>query len=84
MSKKDIEDIYGLSPLQQGMLFHTLSTENSKLYFEQQNCTLRGKLDVSALKRAWDRVVERHTVLRTSFAWEELKKPVQMVRSRCE
>ncbi len=79
MSKKDIEDIYGLSPLQQGMLVHTLSTENSKLYFEQLNCTLRGKLDISALKRAWDRVTERHTVLRTSFAWEEIKKPVQIV-----
>ena len=79
MSKKDIEDIYGLSPLQQGMLFHTLSTENSTLYFEQVNFTFRGKVDISALKRAWDRVVERHTVLRTSFAWKEIKKPVQIV-----
>ncbi len=77
---KDIEDIYGLSPLQHGMLFHTLSAENSKLYFEQQNCTLRGQLDISALKRAWDKVAERHTVLRTSFAWQEIKKPVQIVR----
>ena len=79
MSKKDIEDIYSLSPLQQGMLFHALSAENSKLYFVQLNCTLRGKLDISALKRAWDRVAERHTVLRTSFAWKEVKKPVQIV-----
>src|SRR5215212_8381623 len=79
MSKKDIEDIYSLSPLQQGMLFHTISTENSKLYFEQVNCTLQGKLDVSNLKRAWDKVAERHAVLRTSFAWEKIKKPVQIV-----
>ena len=79
MSKKDIEDIYGLSPLQQGMLFQTLSNQNSKLYFEQLNCTLRGKVDIPALKRAWDRVVERHVVLRTSFAWEGVKKPVQIV-----
>ena len=79
MSKKDIEDIYSLSPLQQGMLFHTLSAEHSKLYFEQLNCTLRGKVDISALKRAWDSVAERHAVLRTSFAWEQIKKPVQIV-----
>ncbi len=79
MSKKDIEDIYSLSPLQQGMLVHTLSTENSKLYFEQLNFTLRGEVDVPTLKRAWDEVAARHAILRTSFAWEGIKKPVQIV-----
>ena len=79
MNKKDIEDIFGLSPLQQGMLFHALSNEDSKLYFEQLNCTLRGGVNVPALKRAWDKVAERHAVLRTSFAWEGIKKPVQIV-----
>jgi amino acid adenylation domain-containing protein/non-ribosomal peptide synthase protein (TIGR01720 family) len=79
MSKKDIEDVYGLSPLQQGMLFQTLSNQNSKLYFQQLNCTLRGKVDIPTLKRAWDRVAERHVVLRTSFAWVGVKKPVQIV-----
>jgi amino acid adenylation domain-containing protein/non-ribosomal peptide synthase protein (TIGR01720 family) len=79
MSKKDIEDIYSLSPLQQGMLVHTLSTEDSKLYFEQLNFTLRGEVDIPTLKRAWDKVAARHAILRTSFAWEGIKKPVQIV-----
>jgi hypothetical protein len=67
MSKpnKNVEAIYPLSPMQQGMLFHTLYAPNSGMYFEQLVCTLRGTLDVQAFQTAWQRVVERHPVLRT-------------------
>ena len=83
MKKSDnIEDIYPLSPLQQGMLFHTLYDPESEFYFEQLSSTLRGALDVDALRRAWQSVIDRHTILRTAFFWERRDKPLQVVRRK--
>ena len=79
-----IEDIYPLSPLQQGMLFHTLYAPNSRAYFHQYICSLQGDLDIPAFKKAWQRVIDRHTVLRTAFEWEELGEPVQVVNRGIE
>ncbi len=81
MSAQDnVESIYPLSPMQQGMLFHTLYTPESGVYFEQLCFTLRGALDVAAFERAWQQLIERHAVLRTVFAWETRDKPLQVVR----
>lgn len=77
---KNVEDIYPLSPLQQGMLFHTLYAPRSALYMEQKVCTLVGSLDVSAFQRAWQHVIDRHPALRTAFLWQGLDTPMQVVR----
>src|ERR1044071_4230638 len=82
MDAQNIESIYELSPMQQGMLFHSLQSPDSGIYVEQLSCTLRGKLNASALERAWRRAVDRHTVLRTSFYWKELDKPLQLVQRK--
>src|SRR5690349_8936051 len=82
--KKQIEAFYPLSPMQQGMLFHTLYDTDSRMYVEQTVFTLSGDLDVSAFKRAWEQVVDRHPTLRTIFMWEGLKAPVQIVNRRVE
>ena len=74
-----IEDIYPLSPMQQGMLFHTIYAPGSSLYFTQFCCTLKGQLDVQNLEHAWQQTVDRHPTLRTSFMWEGLDAPVQVV-----
>src|SRR5215472_13589791 len=79
MSIQNIEDIYELSPLQQGMLFHTLYDPSLGEYIEQESFPLDGPIDIPILARAWRRVVERHPVLRSSFHWEGLEKPVQVV-----
>jgi amino acid adenylation domain-containing protein len=76
---KNIESIYPLSPMQQGMLFHTLYAPSSGVYVEQLSCTLTGKLEIAAFERAWQQVVERHPVLRTLFVWEHGKQPLQVV-----
>src|SRR5215510_5116520 len=80
----NIDDIYELSPMQQGMLFHTLYDPKSGVYFEQLSCTLRGDLNISAFKRAWQHLMERHPALRTSFYWEDLDKPLQVVHTQVE
>ncbi len=80
MKMKNVEDIYPLSPMQQGMLFHTLYDSTSGVYFEQLTVTLHGDVHSSALQQAWQQMVDRHAVFRTEFYWENLKKPLQMVR----
>ncbi len=75
----DFEDFYPLSPLQQGLLFHALEAPHSGVYCEQKATELRGQLDVRLLLESWQRVAERHAVLRTAFAWQGLKEPVQTV-----
>jgi amino acid adenylation domain-containing protein len=84
MSMKNVQDFYPLSPMQQGMLFHSLYAPESGVYVEQVSCRLRGELDVAAFKRAWQRVAERHAILRTAFVGKGLKEPVQVVHRRVE
>ncbi|MEO8429880.1 MAG: amino acid adenylation domain-containing protein [Acidobacteriota bacterium] len=75
----EVEDVYELSPMQQGILFHTLYEETGDLYVEQCVVTLRGDLEPARLERAWQTAVRRYAILRTSFHWEDLEKPVQVV-----
>jgi amino acid adenylation domain-containing protein len=79
---KDIESIYPLSAMQEGMLFHTLYNLESTLYFEQFQLTLHGNLDIGIFERAWQLLVERHSALRTLFVWKNRKQAVQVVRKR--
>jgi hypothetical protein len=82
MSKDNIESTYPLSPMQQGMLFHSLYAPESGANIEQTLCTLPEALNISAFEQAWQRVVERHPVLRTRFRWEGLAVPLQEVHQR--
>lgn len=75
----NIEAIYPLSPLQQGILFHAVYDPESNVYFEQLSCEIRGDLNVDALHRAWEAVVDRHPILRTGFFWQRRKTPLQAV-----
>jgi surfactin family lipopeptide synthetase C len=75
-----IEDIYELSPLQQGILFHSLyAAPESGVYVVQVSYRIQANLDIFAFEQAWQQVIARHTVLRTSFHWQGLAKPLQVV-----
>jgi amino acid adenylation domain-containing protein len=80
MSRKNVEDIYPLSPVQHGMLFHALDTSQPGVYMGQLGWTLRGTLDLDAFQKAWQEVVDRHPILRTAFVWERLEDPMQLVK----
>src|SRR5688572_14853164 len=84
MANRQIEAVYPLSPMQQGMQFHSLAAPESGVYVEQLRCTLLGRLDVAAFLRAWQRVVDRHAILRTAFAWKSQERPLQVVHPHVE
>ncbi|HEX2211858.1 MAG TPA: amino acid adenylation domain-containing protein, partial [Longimicrobium sp.] len=81
----DVEDLYPLAPLQEGLLFHALyGGAGSQAYQVQIAYRMEGELDADVLRRAWAEVVSRHPVLRTSFVWEGLRRPLQRVSSAVE
>ncbi|MGA2598051.1 MAG: amino acid adenylation domain-containing protein [Bryobacteraceae bacterium] len=73
----DIEDIYPLSPTQQGLLFHHLLEPDSRAYHAQMSCLLELR-DRELWKDAIQQVFQRHPVLRTSFLWEGVDDPLQI------
>ncbi len=75
-----IEDVLELSPLQQGILFQTLYSPESGMYVEQLSIRLNALVVPQLLRRAWQKVLDRHSVLRTSFYWEDVEQPVQVVQ----
>ncbi|MCA6120231.1 amino acid adenylation domain-containing protein, partial [Bradyrhizobium sp. WSM 1738] len=81
---REIEDIYPLSPMQQGMLFHAMHDGESGLYVNQVAAEVHG-LDAAKLRRAWQAVSDRHAVLRTGFVWRDLSgSPQQIVYRSAE
>lgn len=61
------EDRYPLSPMQQGMLLHSMIGTWSGVYVQQIICTMKEDIDAPALREAVRRVTDRHTALRTVF-----------------
>ncbi|MFZ1289536.1 MAG: amino acid adenylation domain-containing protein [Melioribacteraceae bacterium] len=86
MSKqnKNIESIYELTPMQQGMLFHSIYNPNSKNYFEQLSVTISGELNIDDFKQAWILILKKYNILRTSFIYKKLDKMFQVVHNDVE
>ena len=80
---ENIANIYRLSPMQQGMLFHLVTEPESGAYFNHLACHLT-EVEETAFRRAWETVVARHTMLRTSFHWQDLTEMNQVVHERVE
>ncbi|MGO4725196.1 amino acid adenylation domain-containing protein [Inquilinus sp. 2KB_23] len=74
----EVEDLYPLSPMQQGMLFHSLQAP--ELYVTQLSVAVDG-LDADRFARAWEAVVDRHAILRSGFLWDG-ERPLQLVHRR--
>ncbi len=75
----DVEDVYPLTPLQAGMLFHSLVDDGSGVYSDQIRLRLAGITAPEALGEAWQRIVDRTPVLRTSVVWQDVPEPMQVV-----
>ncbi len=77
-----LRKVYPLTPMQQGMLFHTLASPESGVYFEQTVFTVNGRLDLDAFQRSFASLVERYDILRTVFNYQKASRPVQLVMEK--
>ena len=76
---EQVEDIYPLSTVQQGMLFHTQDSGGGDFYINQTSVEVQG-LQASRFIAAWGQLVQRHEMLRSAF-WQapQLREPLQVV-----
>ncbi|HEX6355903.1 non-ribosomal peptide synthase/polyketide synthase [Actinophytocola sp.] len=81
---RSVEDVYPLTPMQAGMVFHSLMDTGSGAYFNQVRLQLSGVADPRAMGAAWQRVVDRTPILRSSVLWEGFAEPLQVVRRDVE
>ncbi|WP_345891525.1 amino acid adenylation domain-containing protein, partial [Pseudomonas chlororaphis] len=71
LPSREVQDLYPLSPMQQGMLFHSLyQQDQGDVYVSQLRADVQG-LDVAQFQRAWEQVLARHDMLRTGFVWQD-------------
>ena len=82
--RRGVEDLYPLSPMQEGMLFHAVSGHERQPYQVQVVRRLEGSLDATLFRRAWAEVARRHAVLRTGFVWRGVRRPLQRVEQAVE
>ncbi len=84
LNLEEVAGIHKLTPLQEGMLFHSLYDTNSKAYKEQLIVDFPEGIDVQAFKTAWAYVMKSHTTLRSSIIHDRLSIPVQCVYHHVE
>ncbi|OLP64678.1 Polyketide synthase PksJ [Bacillus pumilus] len=79
LDKKNIQNMLGISTIQEGLLFHHLMEPNGTAYFEQLLIQIDGQLDRDTFEQSWTHVTNQHDMLRTVLRWQELARPVQIV-----
>ena len=77
--KPEIKNIYNLTPLQEGMLFHYLLEPDTTTYVEQMVFSVEGNINIEAIEKSFNMLIERHDSLRTVFYYKNVDKPLQIV-----
>jgi nonribosomal peptide synthetase protein BlmV len=72
-------DVFPLTPLQQGILYHTLERASDGCYAVHWRFRLKGPLDLPRFRAAWAQIIERHEALRTIFQWVGVDEPMQII-----
>ena len=75
----DIQNIYPLTPLQEGLFFHAESEPDSEAYVEQWCLRICGELQADLVRAVWSDLVARHEVFRSIFTLGDGKRPLQIV-----
>ena len=79
LTKDNVKNIYGLTPMQEGILLDFIKTPESFAYNEQFDFTLKGSVSSYAIEKSFAALVNKYDVLRTLFSYKKSDKPKQIV-----
>jgi amino acid adenylation domain-containing protein len=79
LKKENLQDVYTLSLMQEGILFHALYDKDSAAYFQQMSYEVSGQFDIDIFRSSWNALVRRHDILRTVFIHKNVPRPLQFV-----
>ncbi|MFF3750435.1 amino acid adenylation domain-containing protein [Streptomyces sp. NPDC002018] len=81
MPRSLVEDVWPLSPLQEGLLFHAALDDRGgpDVYTVQAVLALDGPVDGARLRAAWEALVARHAALRACFRHVSGAQMVQVI-----
>jgi len=82
LNKDRLSALYPLSPMQEGILFHALYDNKSNAFTEQFTFDFPEGLNVKAFQSAWESILDNHSILRTSFLFDDFNIPVQCVHKK--
>ncbi|HEX8592566.1 MAG TPA: non-ribosomal peptide synthetase [Pseudomonas sp.] len=74
-----VEDVYPLTPMQEGLLLHTLLEPGTGIYYMQDRYRIDSEIDPQRFALAWQGVVARHEALRASFCWDNGEHMLQII-----
>ncbi|GAB5525199.1 MAG: hypothetical protein Roseis2KO_30710 [Roseivirga sp.] len=77
--KHAFTDVYTLSPMQEGMLFHSLLASGSGNYVGQITCQINGQLDIQAIEKSMNMLMARYDTLRAMFLHEAYERAIQVI-----
>ncbi|NWD74223.1 amino acid adenylation domain-containing protein, partial [Pseudomonas gingeri] len=80
----NVQDIYPLAPLQEGILYHHIAAEQGDPYLLQATFALQDLAQLRGFAEALQAVIDRHDILRTALVWQGLEEPQQVVLRRVE
>jgi amino acid adenylation domain-containing protein len=83
-SRNKITSLYELSPLQEGILFHSLYAGSATAYITQFRLDFPDGLNIAAFRQAWQYVINNHSILRTAFVYDKVTIPLQSVYAHVE
>ena len=84
LGQYEVAQIFGLTPMQEGMLFHSLSGAESETYFQQFGYRVQWELNTELVEACLEELMLRHEMLRTAFVMKGLEVPVQVVLNQRE
>ena len=79
LQRENLQDLYPLSPMQEGMLFHAVQDRHSTAYVEQLGFRMNPAPSLAAFRATWELLVQRHAILRTVFVSGSGTRPMQAV-----
>jgi amino acid adenylation domain-containing protein len=82
MNRENQVSLCPMTPLQEGLLFNSLSASEPGIDIIQVICTLHEELHVAAFQQAWQQMYARHTILRTALYWDSSGKPTQEIHEQ--